>query len=225
MKIVNTALVVLALSLFGATVTPGVRADDYNNKTFITFSGPVEIPGQTLPAGKYEFVLSDSRSDRDIVKVFDADGSHLIATLLAINNYRLVTTDQTVIKFSERPNDRPEAVKAWFYPGKQWGEQFVYPKQRAIELAVAEKEPVPAITTDTLPPDEELASAPIVAVTPEQQEVPVATVIQTAPAASTEVASNEAPAELPQTASTLPLIAFLAMASIGFAFMLKRIAG
>ena len=117
MKIVKTALVVLALSLFGATVTPGVRADDYNNKTFITSSGPVEIPGQVLPAGKYEFILSDSKSDRDIVKIFNADGSHLIATLLAINNYRLVTTDQTVIKFSERPNDRPEAVKARLMAG------------------------------------------------------------------------------------------------------------
>jgi len=227
MKIVKTALVVLALSLFAATFTPGARADDFNKKTIITFSQPVEIPGQVLPAGTYTFILLNSQSNRDIVQVFNADGSHIIATVLAIDNYRLVTTDQTVIKFSERPNDRPEALKAWFYPGKQWGQEFVYPKRRAIELAVAEKEPVPAITTDTLPPVEELTTAPIVAITPEQKEVPVATVIQTAPAASTAplVASNEAPAELPQTASTLPLLAFLAMASIGFAFMLKRIAG
>jgi hypothetical protein len=236
MKIVKTALVVLALSLVAATASPGARADDYGKKTIITFSQPVEIPGQVLPAGTYTFKLLNSQSNRDIVEVFDADGSHLIATVLAIDNYRLVTTDQTVIKFSERPNDRPEALKAWFYPGKQWGQEFVYPKHRAIELAVAEKEPVPAITTDTLPPVEELTTAPIVAITPQQQEVPVAEVIQTAPDTSTApaasaastaplVASNEAPAELPKTASTLPLVAFLAMASLGFAFMLKRIAG
>src|ERR1700674_6514 len=181
MKIFKTALVVLALSMLGATVSPGVRADDYDKKTIITFNQPIEIPGQVLPAGTYMFKLLNSQSNRDIVEIFNADGSHIIATVLAIDNYRLVSTDQTVIKFSERPNDRPEALKAWFYPGKKWGQEFVYPKQRAIQLAVAEKEPVPAIAVDTLPPPEELKTTTIVAITPEQKEVPVAAVIQTAP--------------------------------------------
>jgi hypothetical protein len=159
----------------------------------------------------------DSPADRHIVQIFNADGTQIFATVLAINNYRFTATGKTVMLFSERPADAPDALKAWFYPNNNWGQEFVYPKRRAIQLALAEKEPVPALTTDTLPVIAELKTAPIIAITPEQKEVPVAEVIQTSPL----VAENE----LPRTASLLPLIALLGAASLGFAFVLKRIAG
>ena len=74
MKVVKTILVVLALSLLGATLAPGARADEWNKKTVMTFSQPIEIPGQILPAGTYTFRLLDSPSDRHIVQIFSADG-------------------------------------------------------------------------------------------------------------------------------------------------------
>ena len=64
------------------------------------------------------------------------------ATILAIPNYRLRATDKTVITFRERPAGQPEALRAWFYPGRNWGEEFVYPKAKAIELAKATNTPV-----------------------------------------------------------------------------------
>ena len=232
MKILRTALVVLSLVLLGSVLVPGVRADEKDKKTVITFSQPFEIPGgQILPAGTYTFLLFDSPSDRNIVRIFNADGSKLFATILAINNFRLTATGKTVMLFSERPADAPDALKAWFYPNNQWGQEFVYPKRRAIQLAVAEKEPVPALTTDTLPVEAELKTVPIIAITPEQKEVPVATVIQTAPlvAENTTAPAPYAQApetqQLPKTASLLPLVALLGVASLGFAFVLKRIAG
>jgi hypothetical protein len=218
MKIVKTVLVALALSLLGTFLVPSSRADEYDKKTVITFSQPFEIPGgKVLPAGTYTFKLMDSPADRHIVQIFNADGTQIFATVLAINNYRFTATGKTVMLFSERPADAPDALKAWFYPNNNWGQEFVYPKRRAIQLALAEKEPVPALTTDTLPVIAELKTAPIIAITPEQKEVPVAEVIQTSPL----VAENE----LPRTASLLPLIALLGAASLGFAFVLKRIAG
>jgi hypothetical protein len=221
MKIVKAVLVVLALGLLGTLLVPSVRADEYNKKTVITFNQPFEVPGgKVLPAGTYTFKLMDSPSDRHIVQIFNADGTQIFATILAINNYRLTATGKTVMLFSERPGDAPDAIKAWFYPNNNFGQEFVYPKRRAIQLALAAKEPVPALTTDTLPVVAELRTAPIIAITPEQEEVPVAKVIQTAPL----VAKNEA-TELPRTASLLPLIALLGAASLGFAFVLKRIAG
>src|SRR4249920_3490343 len=93
-----------------------------------------------VPAGTYTFVLLDSPADRHIVQIFSADGSHIIATVLAINNYRLKPTGDTVVKFAERAGDNPEALKAWFYPGDNFGQEFVYSKKRAIELAVIVKE-------------------------------------------------------------------------------------
>jgi len=227
MKILKTVLALVTLSLLGTLFVPGIRADDRDKKTVITFSQPFEIPGgKVLPAGTYTFQLLDS-ADRNIVEIFNADGTQIIATILEINNYRMTPTGETVIKFAERAGDRPDALKAWFYPGNSWGQEFVYPKHRAIELAAAAKEPIPALTTDTLPVVAELKTAPIIAITPEQKEVPVARVIQTSPL----VAENRAPAalaqttQLPKTGSLLPLMALLGVASLGFAFVLKRIAG
>ena len=52
---------------------PGVRADEWNKKTILTFSGPVQIPGATLPAGSYVFKLADLTGNRHVVQVFDKD--------------------------------------------------------------------------------------------------------------------------------------------------------
>ncbi len=230
MKFVKTIFAVLALTLLGATLAPGARADEWNKKTVLTFSQPIEIPGQILPAGTYTFVLLDSPSDRHIVQIFNADGSHLIATVLAINDYRLKPTGDTVVKFAERSGDNPEALKAWFYPGDNFGQEFVYPKQRAIELAVIVKQPIPALAADTT----DLKVVPIVAETPEQKEVPVAEVIMVTPAPAEVVTTTPAPVvetapapvveakQLPQTASQLPLIVLFGLMSLGAALALKR---
>ena len=170
----------LGLALVAMVAAPNARADEWNKKTILTFSQPVEIPGHVLPAGTYTFKLADSMSDRHVVQVFNADGSEIIATIIAIPDYRLKVTGETVIKFTEVPAGQPEAVRAWFYPGNSVGQEFVYPKRRAIELAQMTKAVVPALATDT-DDAEALKTAPIVAVTPEEKEVPVAAAIQTTP--------------------------------------------
>jgi hypothetical protein len=220
-------VLVLALTFLGAIVASGVRADDWNKVTVITFSEPVEIPGQILPAGTYTLKLVNIDTERHVVQFLDQSGTHVIATVLAINNWRLHPTGKTVMKFAERTGDNPEAVKAWFYPGDNFGQEFVYPKQRAIELAVAEKEAVPAIAAETTPAD--LNTASVIAVTPERAEKPVAEVLAISPETNL-VAENRAPAPvaqaqtLPKTASTVPLIALLGLTSLGCAFVVKRLA-
>lgn len=225
MKIMKTVLAVLTLTLFSAICASGVQADDWNKKTVMTFSQPIEIPGQILPAGTYTIKLVDIASERHVVQFLDADGIRVVATVLAINNWRLKPTGDTVVKFAERSGDNPEALKAWFYPGDNFGQEFVYPRHRAIELAAQTKEPIPAIAEETTTAD--LKTAPIVAITPEAKEEPVAQAIQINPEVA-EVTPAPAPAtvaatpELPKTASPIPLIALLGLASIGVAFTLKR---
>ena len=164
------------------------------------------------------------------MEIYNADGSQIIATILAINDWRLKPTGKTVVNFAERAGDNPEAVKAWFYPGDNFGQEFVYPRARAMELAAVTKEPIPALD-DTTPAN--MNTATIIAITPEQKEVPVAEVIavtqpveqQPAPvvaqATTPLVAQNTT---LPKTASLVPLIALLGLASLGFAFVIKRFA-
>ncbi|MGC2528298.1 MAG: hypothetical protein WA639_11155 [Candidatus Acidiferrum sp.] len=239
MKFVNTIFAVFALTLLGATLASGARADEWNKKTVVTFNQPVEIPGRVLPAGTYTFKLLDSAADRHIVQIFNADGTQIIATILAINDYRLQPTGDTVMKFNERPGDSPEALRAWFYPGDNFGQEFVYPKVRAMQLAQTEKIAVPAVELDTLD-DNAIKTAPIVAITPDEKEVEVVTVFQTTPppAADTTPApvADAAPAqaqaapateanELPHTASNMPLIALLGglfiSLALGLVFVLK----
>jgi len=212
-KVIHAVLVTLLLVLVGATLSPTVRADEYNKKTIITFDQPIEIPGQILPAGTYTFKLQDSLSDRHIVQVWDADGTHLIATVLAINNVRLKPAGKTVVKFEERPADNPEALKVWFYPGDNSGQEFVYPKHRATELAVQSNNSVPSIADESAPA--ELGSAPVTEVAPQPA-------LQPAPAPVATPEPAPAPTELPGTASYLPLVALIGIASLGLALGLKR---
>jgi hypothetical protein len=218
MKTVNVVFSLLAITLLGATLLPSARADGWDKKTIVTFSQAVEVPGKILPAGTYTFKLMDSPSDRNIVQIFNADGSQIITTILAINNYRLQPTGETVMKFTERPGDSPEALRAWFYPGDEFGQEFVYPKVRAIQLAQTTQVIVPAVAVETLD-DNLIKTVPIVAVTPDQKEVEVTKVIQTTPPAT--VAAVKETEELPHTASSMPLLALLGGLSISLAIGLK----
>jgi hypothetical protein len=232
MKTTKVLICLLALTLFGVILLPSAQADESSKKTVITFSQAVEVPGKILPAGTYTFQLLDSPSDRNIVEIFNADGSQIIVTTLTIADYRLHTTGKTVMTFNETPGDSPEALRAWFAPGDNYGQEFVYPKVRAVQLAKITNVIVPAVAADTLD-DTTIKTIPIVAVTPDQNEVEVTTVIQTAP--PVETVATPAPVtvapvvatpvaetqELPQTASSVPLLALLGGLSIGLAIGLK----
>jgi hypothetical protein len=235
MKLFNAATTVFCVALLGTAVATSVKADDWNRKTTITFSAPVEIPGVhlkgwgVLPAGTYVFKIMNSLSDRHIVQIFNADETTCYATILAIPNYRLKATDKTVMTFRERAAGEPEALRAWFYPGRNWGEEFVYPKEKAVVLAKSTKIPVlfaavelPVEVTESAKLTEEpviavMKSASIRAIRPTGEEVEMAVVV-TPPPATVETASAKT---LPGTASPLPLIAMFGLLALGGAVTLR----
>jgi len=236
-RIVTTALFCAALT--GSGFTPAAKADAWNRKTVMTFSGPVEIPGvhlkgwAVLPAGTYVFKIMDSQSDRHIVQIFSQDERTVYATILAIPNYRLKVTDKTVVTFRERPAGEPEALRAWFYPGRNWGEEFVYPKAQAIALAKSANAPVlytaaevPVEVTKTAMSVDEpevvlLRQAPVMAIKPTGEDVELAAVVTTPPAAELTPDTAPALAELPSTASGLPLIGLLGLLALSGAGILR----
>jgi hypothetical protein len=232
---------VFCLALMGAVCSSGAKADQWNQKSVLTFSGPVEIPGVhlkgwgVLPAGTYVFKLLDSQSDRHIVQIFNQDETKIYATILAIPNYRLKATGKTVVTFSERPAGEPEALRAWFFPGENYGQEFVYPKTRAVELAKTANAPVlftaaevPAEVEEPIKPADEpvvaqLKQAPVMAIQPTGEEVELAEVVA-APPVDQPVAENALPATastLPATASTMPLIALLGLLALAGAGILR----
>jgi len=232
---------VFCLGLLGVVVAPEAKADEWNRKTVITFSGPVEIPGVhlkgwgVLPAGTYVFKILDSQSDRHIVQIFNKDETTIYATILAIPNYRLRATDKTVITFRERPAGEPEALRAWFYPGRNWGEEFVYPKAKAIALAKATNTPVlftpvemavevaEPIKTADAPLVMEMRRAPILAIRPTGEEMQLAEVVTPPPAQPEAVVASVPEKALPATASPLPLIALLGLLAMGGAWTLRLV--
>ncbi|HWR15457.1 MAG TPA: hypothetical protein VN577_11560 [Terriglobales bacterium] len=221
MKIFTRCLLVTSVFAICLFVLPSASADDWNKKTVVTFSAPFEVPGvgaQILPAGTYVFTLVDSLSDRHIVRITSEDGSHVYTTILAIPNYRLHSTDKTVMTFKERAEGQPEALRAWFYPGHQWGEEFVYPKVKAVELAKVSNETV-LYTPVEIASVEDLKTAPIEAVQPTGEAVPLTAAVEAPPV---EVAKMEDPKPMPATASYLPLLACLGLLSLGAAGVITK---
>jgi hypothetical protein len=239
----------IALTSLAATVSlaPLAKADEWDKKTVLTVSETVQLPNATLQPGTYTFKLLDSQSDRHIVQVFDKDGMHLITTILAIPNYRLRPTGKSTFTFWEVPAGQPPAMRAWFYPGDNFGQEFAYPKNMSTQIAASAKMAVPTTAAATT---EEYKSAPVTAtnengtsssldtstytqtqtaeVTPAPAPAPVVTPepapappqeVQAAPAPEPQPA--ETPAALPQTASSVPLIGLVGFVSLLGFFALR----
>ncbi len=79
MNFLKAAPAVLCAAVIATAFSPSAKADDWNQKTVVTFSQPVETPGvhikgwAVLPAGTYVFKLLGSPSDRHIVQIFNQD--------------------------------------------------------------------------------------------------------------------------------------------------------
>src|SRR5579883_415158 len=141
-------LVILSLMAIGLVYSLPAVATAWDKQTKVTFSEPVEVPGAILPAGTYEFVLAAPNQNKNVVQIWNADHTKLYTTFITINNYKLTPSEETVITFAERPRRRPAAIHAWFYPGENYGKEFVYPKDRALELAAHSHEAVLAMPTE-----------------------------------------------------------------------------
>ena len=209
-----------SIGLLGVALAPSARADEWNKLTIMTVNEPIQVPNQVLPPGTYVVKLLDSPSDRHIVQIFDRDQKHLFTTILAIPNYRIQPTGKTVFTFWETPPGQPKALRAWFYPGDNFGQEFAYPKSAAVQIAAVSHQPVP--TTEATQPAE-LPQAEVTQTQPEPrqeaQNTPPPAPQEVAPAP--EPAPAPAPQELPKTASPYPLIGLAGLLSLGL-FALVR---
>lgn len=130
-------MVAVAALVVASGVTPGtVRADESDQAIRARFSGPVQIPGQVLPAGTYWFVVIDDRNP-NAVQILSADRSKSYGILNTISRERSLETSNTAFTLAKRGTTEPEAVMAWFYPGRAIGHEFVYAKPIEEELSKA----------------------------------------------------------------------------------------
>ena len=216
------ALLTVGLMSFAYLVTPAT-ADQWDKMTTFHFNQPVEVPGHVLVPGTYMFKLADLAADRDVVQIFSQDikgMDHLVTMSMTIPAYTLKTPEKPMITFEERHANNPEAIHSWFYPGDNYGWEFVYPKTEHLQVA-ANIAPTPITPAPTpapvVAPQPAVQSATATPSVVEREETTVIAQNQPRDISSTvgSSANRELPKQLPKTGSDIPLAAFLGLLMMG----------
>lgn len=220
----------IALTLVAGLTVRNASAQSYpeDKRVFFTFSGPVAVPGVTLPAGKYLFRLTTSiaSGERHVVQVLSDNGKTSYAQFFGITAHRTDYAPKPELRFMETAAGMPSAVKTWWYPGAKDGYEFIYPKDQARLLAKGTGEPV--LTARPESPAEVERITPAGAETEVRAEAPVEpagplVVGEVAPPAMPVIEPTlEARADLPRTASATGLIG---LGAVGFLLMAALVRG
>jgi hypothetical protein len=133
---------VCAVAVFVCLMAAPALAQPLDKRTIFTFSGPVALPGVTLPAGQYVFRLADPSTSAKVVQVLNADGTKPYAMFFTVPIERLEPDATPEVRFMETASGTPAAIRTWWYPGERTGYEFIYPKEQARRLAMGTKQPV-----------------------------------------------------------------------------------
>ena len=224
-----------AVAIFAlAALNPALKADEYNRKTVISISQPLEVPGVVLPPGKYVMKLFDSSSNRHIVQFMNEDQNQQLALAFAVSAERIQPTNKTVLTQYEGSRGAPPALRTWFYPGDTVGQEFLYPHGQAARISERTNTRVPEIETvaesAANPPEEtrsevliaRAAPAPEPVPAPEPQQ-PAAEPQPTAPPAANQEAPAASTDSLPHTAGEGALAGLIGGLSIIVAFGMRKL--
>jgi Protein of unknown function (DUF2911) len=142
MRINRFYIMLGALMAFGLFFEITAHADQVDEATTITFSQPVEIPGEVLPAGTYLFKLADNGSDPNVVQIFNANGTRVYATLPTVSATRENPVGETTITLANQGPESPETLVKWFYPGSMEGHEFMYSAHEEHQLEQDKQETI-----------------------------------------------------------------------------------
>lgn len=199
--------------LAGATLLWASQArGDKAWRTNLTLTEPTEIPGEVLPAGDYIVKVVNTQEARSIVQFTTPDEKAVVATVLAVPNYRVRAAENTEFVYFQRGEGMGPAIKSWVHPGNNYGVEFVYPKEKAMALVAKTHETV--FTTEAREPN---VKSEVLVMTPEKREITLEEF-----RGETKIA-EALPKQLPKTASNLPLLAILGAASLAGAFAIRSL--
>ena len=118
---------VAAVLFVDLALSAGVFAAASSHTTYLTFSGAVELPGVTLPAGTYVFERVETSSRIDLVRVRSKQHNtvYLTAFTNMVSRPRNLGPDQWVTFKEAKPGAAPQ-IAVWFPAGEAMGHQFVY---------------------------------------------------------------------------------------------------
>jgi len=123
--------VCVAISLMVTVASSSAQPLD--KRVIFEFSGPITLPGVTLPAGSYLFRVATP--NRHVIQVLSADGMKIYGTFFAIPAHSTVIPEKPEVRFMETTTTMPHAIRTWWYPADRTGFEFIYPKDQARLLA------------------------------------------------------------------------------------------
>ncbi len=123
---------VCAVALLALFTAPA-NAQPLDKRVIFNFSGPVSLPGVTLPTGSYLFRVPTP--NRNVVQVLSPDGTKSYGLFFAIPAHRNVRPEKPEVRFMETSSSMPHAIRTWWYPADSTGFEFIYPKDQARLLA------------------------------------------------------------------------------------------
>jgi hypothetical protein len=125
MRNVSLQLVAIAGAVLFVSMSTGVRADLPDKLTYLTFSGPVQVPGATLAAGTYRFRVAPSTAS--VVQVLNQQGTHAFAMFYTERTApHAVATRKPLIFFYEHVANRPDVIREFVYSNELYGYKFMY---------------------------------------------------------------------------------------------------
>jgi hypothetical protein len=229
-------MLLIGMSVVALCATSAV-AQTIDKKVYFTFSGPVEIPGATLPAGKYLFHLADPDSGRQVLQVQSADGKKVYGMFFSMPVQRPTAPDEAEVRFMETASGSPAVISTLWYAGERTGRELIYPREQAIRIAKTTNVAVLTTKTSTTKAGD-VKSGDLIRVTPSGQDTefaensattePAGRLEHETPVAETPVAtSGQSPvarttparSTLPRTASDTPMLLML-----GLGFFLAALA-
>jgi len=157
MKIQKSYIIVGLIIAFALFFELAAHADESNLNTTMTFSEPIQVPGQVLPAGTYVFRLADPGGSQNVVQIFNSDRTVLYATLETVTAERQQPTGDTAVTLAKQGPGKPDALLKWFYPGRNTGNEFVYSEQE--EKALAQDTQLTIVTNQHTGPNSEAFGA------------------------------------------------------------------
>jgi hypothetical protein len=98
-------------------------------RSLLTFSGAVSLPGVTLHAGTYEFVVANPESGSNIVSVRTNGRACYLGFANRIDRPAGMREDR-VISLGESKIGVAPPVLAWYPVGQTRGFEFIYPDHR-----------------------------------------------------------------------------------------------
>jgi hypothetical protein len=181
---------VCGLALAAGFLATRAKADDWDKKTVLTVKEPIQITDTYLQPGTYVLMLDrDSQSNRHIVRIYNDKQNHLINTVLAIPAYRVRVTGSTQFTFWETPPGSARALRDWFWPGDNFGQEFPYPKSVRQVAQVTSAPPATAPQVQEQPATQQQAEVQEQPAPQQQVEVQE----QPAPQQQAEVQEQPAP--------------------------------